>query len=180
MGSSKLSFPEIDIVKKELEAAKKKAQEISIDAFKKFFAGVFKKYPELFAIRWQGYTQYFNDGDTCSWHLHGPYFAFSTPVEVKAHSYDFQRHKSTFKTKLIRSVTTTQDLDNLNDEDDNSVWIDEHGDHGGIATDEKWNKLLLDLQNILDNEEIMKAIFDDHVEVTVTRDSIEVEDYDHD
>lgn len=50
---------------KKLEAIRKsmkgKGKEFVTDALKP----IFEKHPELLAVRWQQYTPYFNDGDSC-------------------------------------------------------------------------------------------------------------------
>jgi len=46
-------------------------------ALKEAFIDLKKTIPTLEAVKWEQYTPYFNDGDSCTFSLHGVYFRFA-------------------------------------------------------------------------------------------------------
>lgn len=50
--------------------ARREAQEVMKEAFKEGCQELFNKYPILESFSWRQYTDYFNDGDTCNFHVH--------------------------------------------------------------------------------------------------------------
>lgn len=42
-------------------------------AVKAFFKEYFDKHPEVYGVKWEQYTPYFNDGDPCEFRLNGIY-----------------------------------------------------------------------------------------------------------
>lgn len=120
------------------------------DALKAIFDG----HPELEAVKWSQYTPYFNDGDACEFSVNEPRF---------------------------RTAGAPDDVGDYEDGfwdapwgDYNAMW---HGPSEPIATAVKA------LGGVLTDptmEEVLLAVFGDHVEVTATRDGVEVEEYSHD
>jgi hypothetical protein len=120
------------------------------------FAEVFKQHPELVDVSWKQYTPSFNDGDACEFTFAGAYFAL-----------DFSKI-------------------------DPSIEVDEEGGDNGDGRFSSWglsynhkhldgtpiHKLLEEIEAILEySEEALEATFGDGAEVTVTRDGINVEEY---
>jgi hypothetical protein len=126
--------------------------------FKKEIAVLFKNIPDLQTIKWNQYTPYFNDGDPCVFSVHGAVFS-NAPSEL---------------------VSSWGDLDS----EDDSHWCFP-GDYNSISKESKdMMKTISRAVCSSEMEDVMLAMFGDHVKVTITRDndgiSIETEDYDHD
>lgn len=144
-----------------------KAQELFKGVTKEFF----EKNPGINAIRWSQYTPYFNDGDTCEFSVHEPYFTNAKGDQLE----DLTRHGEY-------------------DGEDEGVWAEENwiltGDSQYCIDRRKTLDLTgVDLASITsfskmiqssEMEEILKEMFDDHVYVTATCDGFDVEEYEHD
>lgn len=116
------------------------------------FKAIFERHPEINAVKWTQYTPYFNDGEECIFGVH-----------------DF-------------SVANVTDPDRL------SAWgeIDDEQEGEFVVG---WNELkekygdIRELESFASSdfgEDIFKDTFGNHVVVTVTREGIDVSDYDHD
>jgi hypothetical protein len=109
--------------------------------------GFLKDHPSIESLKWRQYTPYFNDGDTCEFHVHDLEFVGTTGEEGYVTSYEPS-------VKRIMEETGISEAD--------------------MAA-------LSELADALSaNEEVCLAAFGDHVQVIVTRDGIEVEEYSHD
>jgi hypothetical protein len=53
-----------------VQAARETAKEVMQDEIKRQAAELFEKFPDLESFAWTQYTDYFNDGDTCRFHVH--------------------------------------------------------------------------------------------------------------
>jgi len=146
---------------------REKAQELFKGVTKEFF----DKNPGINVIRWTQYTPFFNDGDTCEFSVNEPYY-------------------SNAKGEQIEDLTRYGEYDG----EDEDVWAEENwiltGD-SQYCIDRRKNIDLtgVDTESISafskmiqsnELEEILKAMFDDHVSVTATRDGFDVEEYEHD
>jgi len=60
-----------------------------LDIVKRSIKNLFKKYPKLQAIRWNGWAPHFNDGEACIFHLRHFYVNFGD-VSVKSDFLDFE------------------------------------------------------------------------------------------
>jgi hypothetical protein len=98
---------------------------------------LFEAHPELESFSWQQYTDYFNDGDTCRFHVH----CYSESISLNGQYYE--------------------------------DWVQSQKE-AGKTEDEAW-ALLGAVSDFLSEfeDETMKAIFGDHVEITVSRDKTE-------
>jgi hypothetical protein len=119
--------------------------------------GFLKDHPSIESLKWRQYTPYFNDGDTCTFGVHELY---------------------------ARIVDSADDIGDYEDgyvsiPGSSSNYFAESGfaECGGTR---ELAGILNDLESALQsNEEACLAAFGDHVEVTVARDGIEVEEYSH-
>lgn len=147
---------------KELKSRLAKIQEeFSAEAEKTFTAvtaELFKEYPELKSITWRQYTPYFNDGETPEFGV-GDFFL------------------------------------NGFDEYDEMNWPKDTVDIQTLAQDEKWDgktfvkkkadprakKIVSEITELfkLVGDDSLKAIFGDHVSVTITEKGAETEHYEH-
>jgi hypothetical protein len=120
-------------------------------AFAEGFAIFFKDNPEIEDIHWRQYTPYFNDGDACEFGVCDIYFKLKG-TEEEGGDYDDGR------------VTP---------------WCYVYEDKS-----REGDRLHLAMQSMSkfleSSEEALEDAFGDHVEVTVTRDEIRVDEYYHD
>lgn len=128
-------------------------------ALREVFKDVFDQHPELTVIVWSQYTPYFNDGDECVFR--------------------------------VNSVTCS----NAPDTENVSSWGEYEGEEEGVwlwsdgfsATDVEASASIRKMARALDEviqssdmTDVLKDVFGDHVQVTVTRDGIDITDYEHD
>lgn len=136
------------------------AQELFKQTTKQFF----DQNPGVTAIHWTQYTPYFNDGDECVFGVGDIYFTNATPEQ--------------FEEDIARWGDYEGEDENVWSE---SAWgFKYHKDryYKGINIDqaEEFSKLV----GSSDMEEVMEAMFGDHVRVVATREGFDVREYDHD
>jgi hypothetical protein len=160
------TLSEIKTIKKEIEKlrsdAKKKVEEI----FKVAALELFVEYPNLQEFGWTQYTPYFNDGDPCTFR---------------------SSHDSPFITFMNGNEETDEDEDDYQEEWSDYKYYDGYGKDRKLKTGlTKEQKAELKTGNavgkFLENfdDEDMENLFGDGYKVTVTKDGIVVDDYDHD
>lgn len=162
---------EFDALLDEQRAIKATFQSKAQELFKKTTAEIFEKVPQLNAIRWTQYTPYFNDGDTCEFSVGDPYFTNAEGDELEDLTsygeYDGEGdHIWCAETYTLRSDSSysqsTRDLAALT--------------HPQLIALEKFAVLIQSEEM----QDVMLAMFDDHVCVTATRDGFDVDEYSHD
>ena len=121
-------------------------------AMKHFFKEYFDANPKVNAVYWTQYTPYFNDGDTCEFSVH----------EINM-AYGFEADK--FDSDEIGGGYV-------------SIYPEGTKDLGW----ENETKILKPVTNLIRaiGEDTMEKMFGDHALVIVTRDGVEVREYDHD
>lgn len=149
----------------------KRFQETAQSLFKETTKEFFAKNPGVTAVVWTQYTPYFNDGEACEFSVHEPYFTNATAEQF-------------------------EDISNWGeyDGDDETVWSETDwilcGDSDyckerrgnmkldGIdsATIQHFSKMIQSSEM----EDVMEAMFGDHVRIVATREGFEVDDYSHD
>jgi hypothetical protein len=113
---------------------------------------LFEKHPKLESFKWQQYTPYFNDGSPCEFGVHSiDSFTFDGEEDPELFDYSTATRENGYKSARLGS-------DEL------------HAAYDAI------NTLSAQLEAA---EEVLEAVFGDHVEVTVTRDGISVDEYNH-
>lgn len=144
-----------------------KAQELFKETTKEFF----DKNPAITAVIWTQYTPYFNDGDTCEFSVHEPYFTNANSDQFE----DIARHGEY-------------------DGDEEGVWSESDWILCGeseycVNRRKEMNMEGVDPQSIAkfsrliqssEMEDVMQAMFGDHVRVVATRNGFDVDDCDHD
>lgn len=133
-----------------IEAAKKKAK----DAFMAELRDVFQRHPEIVCFKWNQYTPYFNDGDTCEFSVNSVYFSNSLDINGWG------------------------ELDNDDGEEPDGFFCHdiawkrprEYADLDALAS----------FIGSSTGEEILQFMFGDHVTVTITKDGAETEEFEHD
>lgn len=133
-----------------MEPLLEKLRENPTEYFQPLFEKFFEDFPVVYGLRWTAYAPSFNDGDRC---------------EFSVHDFELSlRHEG------------DDDIDDEDREYDVSSYSDELDKHPGLehamdALQEKIHAF---------SEEVMIAAFGEDVQVTVTREGIEIEEYDHD
>ncbi len=129
-----------------------RARRMGTDALKPSFKALFDRWPSVSAVRWEQYTDFFNDGDECSFHVHDITWQ-------KTGSGDF--HSLPYR--LAKIPLSAEDKDYWSAHYLYLIQIDD------------WWELIDDLAGLNavlqdGDDDTMKAIFGDHLEITVHRD----------
>lgn len=151
----------------------RKFQEQAQSMFKEITKEFFTKNPGITGIVWTQYTPYFNDGDTCEFMVNGATFT-NAPVDeledVRYGEYEGETEGVWACEDVGHVLTTdrpyykeTQDLIKA---------------AGGV--DPVSCKLMSDAICSGEMEDVMQAMFGDHVKVIATREGFDVQDFDHD
>jgi hypothetical protein len=137
-------------LRKDLEAARKTLETEAKKAFHSGIKSVFEDFPEVVAIRWTQYTPYFNDGGTCEFGSNHQYAGIL-----------FNNHKYCGD-------------DEFDDIDESSEYDREDCKKFDLAKDH--------IHKLLNNftDEDMLSMFGDHAQITVTKDGVEIDGYEHD
>jgi hypothetical protein len=127
-------------------------------AIKAALKEIFENFPQIESIRWTQYAPHFNDGEACVFGVN------ECDVKLKD-----------------REVDPNIESDEEIDEDG---WVDSYGLEDAIK-DKDLKKIIPKVisefeEAIQGMDDTMEDTFGDGVRVTATRDSIEVEEYEHD
>ena len=161
---SKALFAQIAKSKEEVNKLKAELSEIIKGNFNEMAQELFNMYPELHNIGWRQYTPYFNDGESCKFSSHHEY------AEINGNDEDYGE----------------------SEQEDGVIDIVELG--GETIYDENYKRIPNPdfnpyYKEIVDavkgflgqfDDDDMEDLFGDHVKVNITRDGVEVEEYDHD
>ena len=158
----KTRISKIEKLRKELSDEEKSTSKQVMSTLKELM----KSNPLLKAIRWQQYTPHFNDGDTCEFGIHGLYYKFDETIQPEKETNDyydgFLYIYNVNESDFFKSRT-----DILNHEQMKSL--------------EKTVKAINNTFDFLNSvEKGLENMFGNGVQVTVTADGVEVEDFDHD
>ena len=164
MSDLQTAFDKLIEEQRELQAKfQTTAQALFKETTKKFFEGN----PGVTAVIWTQYTPYFNDGDTCEFSVNDPNFTNANEEQLG----EFTRWGEY-------------------EGEDESVWSESswgfeyakknnpNASFEGVdmKSIEKFSKMIQSTEM----EDVMKAMFGDHVKVTATREGFNVDDCDHD
>ena len=151
----------IDEITKKFEEMQKEMAAQLQTAFKEMTKELFDSCPELKSVVWAQYAPYFNDGEECVFTVHCPTFTNATEI--------------------------TRDLAwGEYDGDEEAIWV--YGRY--CYTTEDSYQMPKEYEPMVDSfnaaiqresmEDIMRAMFGNHVMVTLSREGAVVEEYDHD
>lgn len=135
---------------------KKKFMDIMQSEFKVYVKEFFDENPEIEVIKWVQYTPYFNDGEPCVFRVNDPTFSNSDPENVNSYGELDEEVENEFAFQGTWCIP-----DSLKNKE---------------KVFDEFSSLICSSEM----EDVMLAMFGDHVEVTCTRDNITVNDYDHD
>lgn len=188
-----------------LQAAQARAEaaKLAKDAIYNQAKVIFDQYPDLESFSWTQYTPHFNDGDECVFAVHSDY-----PV-VKFKGFEtFDENEGTDPGTVLyyRSGASDKVYVVKNDYSDKRVTFSygrrgsslvtgvklESGDYSERSDAEKklisekekegYGNPIKEIKEFLSSieDDDMKSVFGDHVEITATREGFEVEEYSHD
>lgn len=155
-------FEELEQMNAEMAELKKAHLEKSKELFTKVTKKLFDSHPTLESFSWNQYTPYFNDGDECVFSVNGGDPSIND-LEYDSKVFDeelteYGTYDNATRSYPNKKVTTNPYYDKaLSEAKDNVVTF---------------------LESI--DASVLKDMFGDHVEVKVTRNGTETEEYDHD
>ncbi len=167
-------------------------------------AEFFARNPSASAIRWTQYTPYWQDGDTCTFSANDPELQLFEADDEDSERY-FDGHQGLLRTRGYREREIaeieaeiaagptaetkrhhwhrTRDQSDIDKAKAEIAKIDAKIEKAGGV--DAYGKIVADfevaaglIKSITDTD--LEIVFDDHVQVFVTKDGIEVEEYDHD
>ena len=143
--------------------------------FQELFQDFFAKHPLALNVHWAQYTPYFNDGDECKFFRHEACLTLDlNKVEPALAAWlttnrdDYEGDQANLKRLVSRPSYMTYP-EGLRSEltPEETILL---ADFSGLIKS-LWKRELSDL---------FKDLFGDHVRVTVTREGVETEEYEHD
>jgi hypothetical protein len=151
-------------IKKDYEA---KAKELGSKAIAKLFQPFFDNNLKIDSIQWTQYTPHFNDGDACEFGINEAYIGLKTSDVM---SLQLERKDSTHNLDQVIYL----------DAYDFSIYKDGKSTFPTPECKElkqQCNDISSTLYELTD---LCKSAFGDHAQITISRTSIEVDEYDHD
>lgn len=154
----------LDEIREKISELKKELVGKSTEIFTDFQKEIFDKYPQLKSFGWSQYTPYFNDGDTCQFSANTDY------IKINDEWVDDSEW-------ICEKITTNW-----------GKWNQEHRVYEGRVEElnpkyneelAKANDEIVDFLSKFDNDFYLSK-FGDHSEITITKDSMTIEDHDHD
>jgi len=143
---------------------KKEVLDLSSNIFEDFYKYIFEKYPTLESFGWMQYTPYFNDGDATIFSVNTDYISINDEYVDDA--------KWASEVNVINWGTWNRELKVYEGR------VDEPNTNYDPILTSASNEITNFLGNF-DNEFYLSK-FGDHAEITVTRNGVDISDYDHD
>lgn len=146
-------------INEKLKEMKKEYMDAAQSEFKEGANELFDKHPRLKSFAWTQYTPYFNDGDTC-------YFGVND-LEFNGYDYDGEGGEG----------------ENLEELSKTKIW-----DHNSSAQikNPNYDKTASDIIKEVNeffksfDDDVYEEMFGDHMKVTVSKNKIETDEYEHD
>lgn len=170
----------IDDIKEKTEAINKTKKELVEKLrpdFKELFTPFLEKYPQVTHLKWNQYTPYFNDGESCTFSVNDLFGFLGTEEED-----DYEGSLPDYYVEQVAEYRTTGI---------NSAWsewtktrvVEKNAEYPedisvSLQMDKDFDALVKAFDQIPDD--IMLELFGDHTEITVTREGLDVEEYSHD
>jgi len=188
MPTAKDLMKRISKMEKEIEKMKSKIQEDTESMFKLSFKEIFEKHSKLESFSWVQYTPNWNDGDECVFSAHTDYVYLNGSEDESVCLQELEAlYKDVLnKDKAIKKLTN----ENVRlAKKGNTKWQIDHNNQriseiqNSDLDEVSWKYLALeDITGVLSSvdDDIFRDMFSDHVKVTVSRNGIETESYEHD
>jgi hypothetical protein len=148
----------------ELSKLKSEILNISSDIFEDFYKYIFDKYPTLESFGWTQYTPYFNDGETCVFYANTDY------ISVNDEYVDDAKWAS--EVNVLNCGNWNRELKLFEDR------VEEPNPNYDPVLTEASNEITNFLGNFDNGFYLSK--FGDHASITVSKDGVDISDYDHD
>jgi hypothetical protein len=169
----------------------KKVREEGEVILKEMFADFFANNPDVNSLRFEAYTPYFNDGEPCVFGVNEVRVSFSSVKALKANLDDDHFIEKTYEKSKTPNRWGGYDQVEVGqrplDKEEVKSLLEEGGDYQDGYFDsyslknETLKKSLSDINNLLgESEDIIQMILGDHIQVTITKNSIDVDEYNHD
>lgn len=168
----------------QMEAAQKKMQESIRLVLQEGFVPIFEKYPFLDSIAWAQYTPYFNDGSPCVFSSSLCDVSLNTKMDIEEGTAQYSGYENgeDFYKRLHDTVTDYSvgsypypELPNPDHDPQYEACQKEVLEFFKAFTDGERSNY----EEPSSFDQALRGIFGDHVSVTITREGIEVESYDH-
>jgi hypothetical protein len=154
-------FEKLKEMNTELDQLKAKHLEMSKAMFSEVSKQLFDKHSVLESFSWNQYTPYFNDGDECT---------FSANVD-----YPEVNGMEIGEDEMEETLVDYGSYDNVTRTYPNKVETPNPDFNPALA---KASEDVLEfLQNV--DEDVLRNMFGDHVTITVTKEGVDVSEYDH-
>lgn len=146
------------------EQKRKEFEKASKEALHDSLKEVFDAFPNVKAISWVQYAPYFNDGDACEFSVHEARAKVEGLVSSDGGNTVEEADEGTYIYDMLSSCDLSYESDK------------------SLNMDTKALSAVLDkLTNLLQSmEDVLRGAFGSDSQVIVTRDKIEVEDFEHD
>lgn len=185
---SKTLKAKINKAQKEINKLKNQLVKDSEKLFKISCKEIFKKHKDFKSFAWTQYTPYWNDGDTCEFYAHTDDIYIndeSSPTGIwnfESFFKDFEDKDNVIKKleKENKKIEKKGEHENNWQYKRNLERIKELNEADFDILSKKKN-FLTDVGEILGScHESLESMFGDHCKVTVTKNGIHVESFDHD
>ena len=155
-----------ELREKESLISKLKSEIVDASAglFDEFREHIFLKYPKLNSFGWTQYTPYFNDGDACLFYANTDYLMINDEYAEDSEWFS--------KNKIISWGQWNQDIKSYEGR------VEEPNTQFDEDLLNAYDDIALFLGNFGNDFYLTK--FGDHAEITVTKSSVDISDYDHD
>jgi hypothetical protein len=152
-------------LKKELRSKRKELSDASSDLFDSWCKDFFTKNSDVVkSFAWNQYTPYFNDGDTCVFSANTDY--------IKVNGEYCDELDNIQKIKVTNWGTWNRETKTY----DNRVQMENPN------YDERLDNLVTEIKDFLQlfDDDFYLQKYGDHTEITVTKNGIDVDEFDHD
>lgn len=173
--TSNLKFESLDTLVELKAQFERRCREAGASAVKSAAKVLFDTYPQIVGIKWAQYTPYFNDGDECIFGVHGVEYAVVNPnIDQEKRDLEARILEASSKKDFRQAERLQDQLESMDEPDWHSPRSTWHEEYAQIDADlDAFENRIQSLGSV------MKTMFDDHSEVTVTRTEVKVESYEH-
>lgn len=151
-------------IQAKMAAMREELKSLGERLFREGAQDIFDAYPNLVSFSWTQYTPYFNDGDECVFSVHAEY-GTTLKFEGESDDEDEEDDGETFSSYNAKYADPSVELPSY------------------YADVPRWKfNVGGDVASLIGgvDDDTMKALFGDHVRVTVTREGIDTEYHEHD
>ena len=159
------------------------------DMFEGIVREFFKEAPSVGAVVWNQYTPYFNDGEECTFNIYDVYFIGTERWETykdtdldEMSAYDFEGEELEVGATPELLARYERYVNEARTDEDSQYYQDRVAEiKAAMRLPESERAAIESIDSLIrNNEDIMKAMFGDHMTIYLTRDGIENYEYDHD